>query len=152
MRYPRRISSLQQARDEASRRGRDSFHRERCSDTPDAAHRNAKQRADADQENEIRRKCRRKLEKGIEHDHDDKGWPPAVPIRGATEYEGPDRPHRQRQNDGEGDARDWRAELCGYRVHHENHQKEVERVEYPGEKTGGHGAALRRSPGTGSGC
>ncbi|MGC1233508.1 MAG: hypothetical protein WA838_02395 [Xanthobacteraceae bacterium] len=86
-----------------------------------------------------------------EHDHDDKDWPPAVSIHGATEYEGPDRPHCQRHNDGQGDARDWRAELCGYCLHHKNHQKEVKRVEDPGEKTGDHGAALRRSEGTG-GC
>jgi hypothetical protein len=47
----------------------------------------------------MRKGCR-KLENGIKDDHDDKGWSPAVPIRGATEYEGPDRPHRERQNDG----------------------------------------------------
>jgi hypothetical protein len=120
---PCRISGLQQTRDDASRRGRDSFHRERCADTPDAAHRNAKQRADTDQEDEVRRKGRQKLENGIEHDHDDKGWPPAVPIRNATEYEGPDRPRRQRHNDGEGDARYRRAKICGHFVQHKTIRK-----------------------------
>ena len=79
-------------------------------------------------------------------DIDHQGRPAAPAVGGAAENEGADRPHRQRQQDGERDVGDIGVEFRGDVLEHEDQQEEIEGVQRPSEKARRHHVFLFAGP------
>ena len=137
-----RIAALQDAGDGPARLGRDQLHRQRAAEAPFAAHRDAEQRAQDEEDGEVRREGGERADDRIGEDveHQRGLAPPSV--ADAAEDEGADEAHRQRQEEGVGDRRHLDAELLGDVLEHEGEDEEVERVERPAEIGGEDGPLL----------
>jgi len=115
-----RIARLQKPGHEAARLGRNRLHGERSAHPPLATHGDTVEGAQHDQHSEIRREPGGKFEKRIEHYVDHQRRPTAVAIGSAPEQEGADRPHRQGQQDGNGDVANLGVEFSGNVFEHED--------------------------------
>jgi len=125
---------------------RDRFHRERGADPPLATHRDAVKRAKHEKDRQVWREAGRKLDEGIEQNIDHQSGPPPPAVSGTPEEKGSDGPHRQRQQDGEGNFGNLGIEFMCDVLEHEHQEEEVEGVERPSEKARDDDAPLFACP------
>lgn len=137
-----RVAFLQQPREGTAGVFGDRLHRERRTDAPLAAHRDAVERAQQDERGEVRRERRRELDDRIEDDVDHQRPAATVTIGGPAEDQRAEWPQHQRHRDREGDRGNRLHELFGDGAHDEDEQKEVERVEHPAGERGQERAPL----------
>jgi hypothetical protein len=132
-----RVARLQEAGNKAACLRRDAFHGERCPNAPFAAHGDAVDRAQHQERGQVRREARGEFDQRVEQHVDHQGRPPAPAVGRTAEQEGADRPHRQGQQDGDGDVGHIGVEFPGDVREHENQQEKIERVERPSQEACG---------------
>ena len=97
------VAGLQQARDRSARVRRDRFHDQRTAQSPFAAHGDAEQGAQDEENCEVGRKRRRRADDGIAEDVDHQRRLAADPVADLAEDEGADETHGERQEQRIGD-------------------------------------------------
>ena len=123
---------------------RDRLHRQRTAEAPFAAHRDPEQRAQHQEDPEVRREGGERADDRIAEDIEHQRRLAAPTVADAAEDESADEPHRERQEQRVGDRRHFDAELLGDVLEQEGQQEEVERIEHPAEKGGDHRLLLFR--------
>ena len=125
---------------------RDRFHRERRADPPLAPHGDAVKRAQHEKDRQVWREAGRELDERIEQNIDHQSGPPSPAVSSAPEEKGSDRPHRERQQDGEGNFGNRGIEFLCDVLEHEHQEEEVEGVERPTEEARDDDAPLFACP------
>ena len=141
-----RIAGLQQSGYQTARLRRNGFHGQRRADAPFAAHGDAEDGAQDQERGEIRRETGCEFNRRIEQHVDHQSRPASPAIGSAAEDVGADRPHRQSEQDGEGDVGDLRAEFRRDVLEHENQEEKIESVERPTQKARRHDVLLFARP------
>ena len=150
-----RVALLQEAGEEAAPLARDLLHRQRGAEAPLAAHADAVEQPEHDQDREVRRERAQEADGRVEQHVDDQRDPPPDPVRPEPEQQRADRPHQQRDRGQERDLLLRGAEVGRDVGVHQHDDEVVERVHRPAQQGGGEGVALvageRRPPAGGRG-
>ena len=113
--------------------GGNRFHRQRGTDTPFAAHRDAEEAAQNQEHGQARREGRDESEARIAHHVDHHDRTAAIAVGEPAEHKGADGTRGERERRCDGHRRHTRAELPGDVRLHQQNEKEIEGVERPAE-------------------
>jgi hypothetical protein len=141
-----RVSRLQQSRHKASGLRRDRFHGERGAHPPFAAHGDAEQGAQDEQDREVWRETRGKFEDRVQQHVDHQGRAASPSVGRAPEQIGADRPHRQGQQNGESDLGNIGAEFLGDVLEDEHQKEKIKSVQRPPQEACGNDVPLFAGP------
>src|SRR4029453_14422708 len=136
------ITLLQNPGGQAAGARRQTFHRERCAESPLATHSDPVERAKNEKHGEIRRKRGQQFHQGIENDVHHQRHPPTEPIAEQPKDQRAQWSHHERERDGKGHLDDRNRKLGRHVPKEEGEEKKIERIEPPPEEAGEEGVAL----------
>src|SRR5580704_2582993 len=142
-----RVAILQNAAQHAAPAAGSRLHHQRRAYAPFAAHADAVENAQNEEDRVVRREAAEKLNHREENDVSNQRNAAAVAVRQETKNHRAHRTHEQRPGDGGDDVSFADVKLCRERVEEENDDKEIERVQRPAEKSGGYCMELRSAAG-----
>src|SRR6266446_5688826 len=136
------IALLQNSGEQTPRWGWQSFHRERRTQAPFAAHPDPEQGPQQQKRPEIRGERGQQFDDRIKNDVDHQRNAATKSIAQPSKDEGTERAHHQSDGDGEGDLLDGSSEIMCDWAKDKGQEKEIERVQGPPQKTSDESVAL----------